>query len=482
MALSAALRILLLLPCVAAVPVSNRPAQDGPLGSLRQDGNLPQYEVFLVPHSHCDPTWKSNYRQYYDTTVRGILEAVVRTLWLAPGRRFAWADTSFLALWMAREGERRSRLSTRARWQALAGARNTSTSSAAVDEVTWRGAFRELVDAGQIEVIHGGWVQHDEGLSSLSDTIDMMDLGRRYVESLLGRRTRIAWQIDSFGHTSSTPALLKRLGYRAVFLTRVPQIAMQKLRRSSRLEGMWGQQRAQPGERVDAIFVHIPYDGTYAFPAGFDVEKVETANLDDQIERFVAHVRRIATGFPSRKIMLMWGDDMRYKSEAAAERQFRMGEVLMGAINDKLHLKMRVGWATPSEYLNAAHPTILNVSHPTILNAARPTTLAPNGPSAFPPAPRLEDVDQDLREDASGDALPYNDDKDVTGLVSLGLVWDNYWSGTFSVRLSEFRCIQYPLGLITATRACTWKIWSRMKRTLLAFGAVPTPVARDVGT
>jgi len=57
----------------------------------------------------------------------------------------------------------------------------------------------------QVEVVHGGFVQHDEGLSSVADVIDMMELGLRYVESLLGTKTRIAWQIDSFGHTASTP-------------------------------------------------------------------------------------------------------------------------------------------------------------------------------------------------------------------------------------------------------------------------------------
>jgi len=57
----------------------------------------------------------------------------------------------------------------------------------------------------QVEVVHGGFVQHDEGLSSVADVIDMMELGLRYVESLLGTKTQIAWQIDSFGHTASTP-------------------------------------------------------------------------------------------------------------------------------------------------------------------------------------------------------------------------------------------------------------------------------------
>ena len=401
--------VLLLLPCAASLPIL-----DGTSG-----GDV-DYEVFLVPHSHCDPVWKSGYLQYYDMAVRGILQAVVSVLWRAPARRFTWADISFLALWMAREGEKNSTLAFSARLQATAGW-NMSKIGERAGAATWRQAFQELVHSGQIEVVHGGWVQHDEGLSSLSDTIDLMDLGRKYMESLLGQRTQVAWQIDTFGHTSTTPALLRRLGYRAVFLTRVPQIAMQKLRSHARLEGTWGRQCALSETRGGPIFVHIPFDGTYAFPQGFDYETMrDSSSLEGQTQRLLAHVRRVAAGFPSRKIMLMWGDDMRYRSRSGAASQFRMGELLMNSINSKPHLKMRVRWATPSEYLDHAHPSVL---------AGRTVGAPP--PSARVP---LEEVDEDMSDDSSGDALPYNDDKDVAGVVSLGFVWDNYWSGYYGTR------------------------------------------------
>ena len=33
----------------------------------------------------------------------------------------------------------------------------------------------------------------------------------------------------------------------------------------------------------------------------------------------------MGTGYPSRNVMIMWGDDMRYASSEAAERQFLLG-------------------------------------------------------------------------------------------------------------------------------------------------------------
>jgi hypothetical protein len=41
---------------------------------------------------------------------------------------------------------------------------------------------------------------------------------------------------------------------------------------------------------------------------------------------FMEHVRRMGTGYPSRNVMIMWGDDMRYASSEAAERQFLLGK------------------------------------------------------------------------------------------------------------------------------------------------------------
>ena len=129
---------------------------------------------------------------------------------------------------MARRGDEDSQLPASSRplqrWRAAAG--TNSSAREKPSRLTWREAFQELVDAGQIEVVHGGWVQHDEALSTVSDTLDLFELGQRYVHSLLGRRSQIAWQIDTFGHTGSTPLLLRRLGFLAVFLARVPQLAM----------------------------------------------------------------------------------------------------------------------------------------------------------------------------------------------------------------------------------------------------------------
>ena len=182
-------------------------------GGAGDDDSL---EVFVVPHSHCDPSWKYTFLEYYKGHVQDILQTVTALLWESPLRRFTWADISYLALWMARNGDKPSHLSRARRLAAFdkTGAlsnQTANTESKARDVATWREAFEELVSAAQMEVVHGGWVQHDEALSTLADTLDLIELGQRYVSSLLGRRSKIAWLIDSFGHTGSTPGAFRAL-------------------------------------------------------------------------------------------------------------------------------------------------------------------------------------------------------------------------------------------------------------------------------
>jgi alpha-mannosidase II len=137
-----------------------------------------RFLVFSCLYS--DPVWKDDFSTNYKK-VRRILENVVNNLWEFPTRRFTWADISFLAFWMADRGDKASPHSLSSR-HTSDRSKDTSNRTA-----TWREAFIELVHAGQLYVVGGGWVQHDEGLSTLSDIIDLTELGQRYLESLLGR-------------------------------------------------------------------------------------------------------------------------------------------------------------------------------------------------------------------------------------------------------------------------------------------------------
>jgi hypothetical protein len=88
--------------------------------------------------------------------------------------------------------------------------------------------------------------------------------------------------------------VLRRLGFEALFITRVPQRTQHVLTRTQQLEGMWRRRATLPDEEHtlpdeehgnargeggrgeesstsrddtdDEIFVHLPLTGSYAFP------------------------------------------------------------------------------------------------------------------------------------------------------------------------------------------------------------------------
>lgn len=50
------------------------------------------YELFVVPHSHCDPGWLKPFDNYYNNYVRFILGNVITLLKENPDRRFVWSE------------------------------------------------------------------------------------------------------------------------------------------------------------------------------------------------------------------------------------------------------------------------------------------------------------------------------------------------------------------------------------------------------
>jgi hypothetical protein len=61
--------------------------------------------------------------------------------------------------------------------------------------------------------VGGGWVQHDEALTTFSGIIDQMTVGHRFLSRELGVVPRFAWQIDPFGHSTVNAELFAHMGF-----------------------------------------------------------------------------------------------------------------------------------------------------------------------------------------------------------------------------------------------------------------------------
>lgn len=56
-------------------------------------------QVFVIPHSHCDPGWRKTFEDYYKSQARSILNNMLQFLTKNPTMRFIYAEMSFFNLW-----------------------------------------------------------------------------------------------------------------------------------------------------------------------------------------------------------------------------------------------------------------------------------------------------------------------------------------------------------------------------------------------
>ena len=108
------------------------------------DPSHPQDEVinlFIVPHTHTDPGWLETMETYYDKEVRDILSNVLIEIASDSQKRFTWAESVFLERYF--------------------NERHPNDKDGDIQRI-----IRGLIESGRIELVGGGWVQHDETLST----------------------------------------------------------------------------------------------------------------------------------------------------------------------------------------------------------------------------------------------------------------------------------------------------------------------------
>lgn len=80
--------------------------------------------------------------------------------------------------------------------------------------------IERMVDAGRWDVVGGTYIQPDSNLAATETLCRQFERGLKYFESRFGRRPKIAWQADSFGHTPSWPNILDAFGMEGFTFTR----------------------------------------------------------------------------------------------------------------------------------------------------------------------------------------------------------------------------------------------------------------------
>jgi hypothetical protein len=116
-------------------------------------------------------------------------------------------------------------------------------------------------------------VMHDEGVSHYTDQLLQLQLGHQWLQRTFQRSTttntlivydlfvfpgapEYAWLIDPFGHSSTTPLLYSRAGFKATVLNRIHYRLREELKLSKLFEFHWKPQWPHPAdhEKVKYFF------------------------------------------------------------------------------------------------------------------------------------------------------------------------------------------------------------------------------------
>jgi hypothetical protein len=271
-------RMLLLLLCVVIV------------GGLR---------VHVIPHSHCDPGWLETFEGYYANQVNNILHRVTQQLDINPKATFVWAETSFLSRWFDRQGAEK------------------------------RDQVRRLLGSGRLEIVGGGWVQHDEANPDPYAIINQNWVGHQYLNRHFAIQPKVAWQIDPFGHSAISPTLFKKMGYEALVINRIHHKIKSTLKINKNMEFIWNGTNIGCGAEDCAMFTHVLHTH-YSAPRGFDWEEgaelVSTGRIEFRAREFVDQMNERAKAYKTSHLLVPFGDDFKFQD---AEKQFsNMGNLI----------------------------------------------------------------------------------------------------------------------------------------------------------
>jgi len=108
---------------------------------------------------------------------------------------------------------------------------------------------------GQLELINGGWSMHDEACPTYEDLIANMMLGHKFILENFGKKPRIGWQIDPFGHSNTNARFFAEMGFDALFFARIDYGDKDRRSAAKELEWVWRPASETLGDDVQ-IFTH----------------------------------------------------------------------------------------------------------------------------------------------------------------------------------------------------------------------------------
>ncbi|KAL4461952.1 hypothetical protein ABPG74_000797 [Tetrahymena malaccensis] len=283
--------------------------------------------VHMIPHSHDDYGWIFNIQELYNNpspfqgqgAVKDILNSVYNEVQKNPFRKFNQVEVSFLDIW----------------WQTISEQQKDT--------------YRKLVQSGQIEILNGGWVMHDEATAYFEDMIENMTVGHLWVQEQFKIIPTIGWQLDPFGHQNSNAALYSQMGLNAQWFARIDYQDYAQRQQNQGFEMIWSPQ--QNSGEDNYIFSAVNYKH-YSPPQNFYFEVGQTVsqqNVASKALEFVQYFKNMKQYYRGNHLFHTMGEDFAY---SRANVWYDSMDLLIEYINTRSdQFNMKILYSTPSNYL-----------------------------------------------------------------------------------------------------------------------------------
>lgn len=96
-------------------------------------------------------------------------------------------------------------------------------------------------------------------------------MGHTFLKKEFGFVPRVAWLVDSFGHSISNARLYSEIGFDSLFISRLDHLDSENRDRKKELNYLWRPSKTHFGNR-DQIFVNF-FSNTYCWIDGFYVDE-----------------------------------------------------------------------------------------------------------------------------------------------------------------------------------------------------------------
>ena len=256
-----------------------------------------------------------------------ILDTVIEELIADPSKTFIYVEIAFFKTW----------------WES----QNKATHS----------KVRDLIKRKQLEFVNGGFCSNDEGSVHYTATIDQFSAGLVWLAETFGgiAEPSVAWQIDTFGHSTAQAALSSQVGLKGMFFSRMHYQDYEKRKLEKDLEFNW---RAE-GENVFTGVLYKHYEAPDGFcfdtscvdPPMVTDENSPEYNIYERVEEIVRYLSEQASNYRSENIMITMGGDFAYQN---AKKYFKNLDLLMKYVNtNSTNNGFKMVYSTPSIYMDS---------------------------------------------------------------------------------------------------------------------------------